>query len=142
MNRLRGAGLIPRGVYRFARHEETDEWTIRTIASNSRAPELEDLLTLCKALNAQRVRYALIGGFAVILHGFVPATKDIDLLGRLLRSRMAAHRLSASSFAICSVESVFLMRMSSVRCARLISRSRLMILSACSRTFASSTGTC
>jgi hypothetical protein len=32
MNRLRGVGLIPRGVYRFARHEEADEWMIRTIA--------------------------------------------------------------------------------------------------------------
>lgn len=46
----------------------------------SRAPELEDLLELCKALNAEGVRYVLIGGFAVILHGFVRATKDIDLL--------------------------------------------------------------
>jgi hypothetical protein len=32
----------------------------------SRAPELEDLLALCKALNAEGVRYVLIGGFAVI----------------------------------------------------------------------------
>lgn len=46
----------------------------------SRAPELEDLLALCKALNAEDVRYVLIGGFAVILQGFVRATKDIDLL--------------------------------------------------------------
>jgi len=46
----------------------------------SRAPELEDLLALCKALNAEGVRYVLIGGFAVILHGFVRGTKDIDLL--------------------------------------------------------------
>lgn len=46
----------------------------------SRAPELEDLLRLCQALNAEGVRYVLIGGFAVILHGFVRATKDIDLL--------------------------------------------------------------
>jgi len=46
----------------------------------SRAPELEDLVSLCKALNAEGVRYVLIGGFAVILHGFVRATKDIDLL--------------------------------------------------------------
>jgi hypothetical protein len=37
----------------------------------SRAPELEDLLSLCQALNAEGVRYVLIGGFAVILHGFV-----------------------------------------------------------------------
>ncbi|MGZ5466835.1 MAG: hypothetical protein ACXWLY_28265 [Thermoanaerobaculia bacterium] len=28
----------------------------------SRAPELEDLLSLCKALNAEGVRYVLIGG--------------------------------------------------------------------------------
>lgn len=46
----------------------------------SRAPELEDLRALCKALNDEGVRYVLIGGFAVILHGFVRATKDIDLL--------------------------------------------------------------
>jgi hypothetical protein len=46
----------------------------------SRAPELEDLVSLCKALNNEGVRYVLIGGFAVILHGFVRATKDIDLL--------------------------------------------------------------
>jgi hypothetical protein len=48
----------------------------------SLAPELEDLLNLCKALNGEGVRYVLIGGFAVILHGFVRATKDIDLLRR------------------------------------------------------------
>ncbi len=46
----------------------------------SRAPELEDLLKLCQALNQSGVRYLLIGGFAVILHGFVRGTKDIDLL--------------------------------------------------------------
>ncbi|MFP3938773.1 MAG: nucleotidyltransferase [Thermoanaerobaculia bacterium] len=46
----------------------------------SRAPELEDLLNLCRALNEEGVRYCLIGGFAVILHGFVRGTKDIDLL--------------------------------------------------------------
>ena len=48
----------------------------------SRAPELEDLLNLCKALNAEGVRYVLIGGFAVILHGFVRATKNIRPSGR------------------------------------------------------------
>jgi hypothetical protein len=46
----------------------------------SRAPELEDLVALCKALNDENARYVLIGGFAVILHGYVRATKDIDLL--------------------------------------------------------------
>ena len=46
----------------------------------SRAPELEDLLGLCRTLNREGVRYLLIGGFAVILHGFVRTTKDVDLL--------------------------------------------------------------
>lgn len=46
----------------------------------SRAPELEDLLSLCRWLNEEGVRYMLIGGFAVILHGSVRGTKDIDLL--------------------------------------------------------------
>lgn len=46
----------------------------------SRAPELEDLVALCRALNREGVRYLLIGGFAVILHGFVRTTKDVDLL--------------------------------------------------------------
>jgi len=46
----------------------------------SRAPELEDLVFLCRALNRERVRYILIGGFAVILQGLLRTTKDIDLL--------------------------------------------------------------
>ena len=46
----------------------------------SRAPELEDLVGLCRALNREGAKYVLIGGFAVILHGYVRATKDIDLL--------------------------------------------------------------
>jgi len=46
----------------------------------SRAPELEDLVAICRSLNKEGVRYLLIGGFAVILHGLVRTTKDIDLL--------------------------------------------------------------
>ena len=47
---------------------------------DSRAPELEDLVALCRSLEREGVRYVLIGGFAVILHGLVRTTKDIDLL--------------------------------------------------------------
>lgn len=46
----------------------------------SRAPEFEDLISLCRSLNKANVRYVLIGGFAVILHGYVRGTQDIDLL--------------------------------------------------------------
>ena len=33
MNRLRGAGLVPKGVYRFGTHEEADEWMTRQIVA-------------------------------------------------------------------------------------------------------------
>lgn len=46
----------------------------------ARAPTVEDLIFLCKRLNEEGVSYILIGGFAVILHGFTRGTKYIDLL--------------------------------------------------------------
>lgn len=52
----------------------------KTNCEYSRAPELKDLISLCQSLNDQGAKYILIGGFAVILHGYVRGTKDIDLL--------------------------------------------------------------
>ncbi len=46
----------------------------------SRAPEPEDVVRVCRALNEAGARYVLIGGFAVIVHGAGRFTKDIDLL--------------------------------------------------------------
>ena len=46
----------------------------------SRAPELEDVISLCRSLNEQGVKYVLIGGFAVIFQGVSRFTKDVDLL--------------------------------------------------------------
>jgi hypothetical protein len=46
----------------------------------SRAPEPEDVIRICRALNDAEARYLLIGGFAVIAHGAGRFTKDIDLL--------------------------------------------------------------
>jgi len=46
----------------------------------AREPQLEDLVRLAYALNAEHVRYVLIGGFAVIAHGGARTTKGIDLL--------------------------------------------------------------
>ncbi len=45
-----------------------------------RPPTLEDLLRICTALNQAKVRYLVLGGMAMIEHGLVRATKDIDLL--------------------------------------------------------------
>ncbi len=38
------------------------------------------LLKVCQALEQHRVRYALVGGYAVALHGAVRGTVDIDLV--------------------------------------------------------------
>lgn len=46
----------------------------------SRAPTIDDVARISRALNEAGARYVLIGGFAVIVHGSGRTTKDIDLL--------------------------------------------------------------
>jgi hypothetical protein len=45
-----------------------------------RPPTVDDIRRICRALAEAGARYVLIGGFAVILHGGLRTTKDIDLL--------------------------------------------------------------
>lgn len=47
---------------------------------HARTPRIEDVARVCAALNREGARYVLIGGFAVVMHGAVRTTKDIDLL--------------------------------------------------------------
>ncbi len=49
-------------------------------AAYARAPEPEDLVRICRALNDSGARYVLIGGFAVLAYGASRFTKDLDLL--------------------------------------------------------------
>ncbi len=46
----------------------------------SRPPTIDDLVSVCKKLNEVKVKYVLIGGFAMNYYGFLRATGDIDLL--------------------------------------------------------------
>ncbi len=46
----------------------------------SREPSLEDLVNLCRHLNAEGARYIVIGGFAMRAAGYDRRTMDIDLL--------------------------------------------------------------
>lgn len=46
----------------------------------SREPSVEDLVELCRALNAQRARYLVVGGFAVRAAGYIRSTMDVDLV--------------------------------------------------------------
>ena len=36
-----------------------------------------------KALNKAKVKYVIVGGAAVILHGYLRSTKDLDLIVQL-----------------------------------------------------------
>ena len=40
----------------------------------------DDLKDLFRLLNEKAVKYVIVGGYAVAFHGFVRATKDIDIL--------------------------------------------------------------
>lgn len=44
------------------------------------AAPVSRLLSVCRLLNAAEVRYVIVGGFALALHGAIRATKDIDVL--------------------------------------------------------------
>jgi hypothetical protein len=46
----------------------------------SRPPTLADLVNLCRHLNAAGAKYLVVGGMAIIQHGFTRATEDVDLL--------------------------------------------------------------
>jgi hypothetical protein len=45
-----------------------------------RIPEPEDLVRLCHDLNATGAKYVVVGGMAIIQHGFSRMTGDIDLI--------------------------------------------------------------
>lgn len=46
----------------------------------SRPPTFNDLIEVCRALNNAGARFVVVGGMAMIHHGFVRATEDVDLL--------------------------------------------------------------
>lgn len=46
----------------------------------TRPPSVEDLVSVCRHLNEEGARYAVIGGMAMNHYGLVRGTQDIDLL--------------------------------------------------------------
>lgn len=60
------------------------------------------LVTVCRLLNAARVRYVVVGGFALALHGAVRATKDVDILiePNLENARRALEALAKLRFGV------------------------------------------
>lgn len=48
--------------------------------SSRHPPSLEDIQTILDALERHGVRYALLGGMAMAIHGFPRMTKDVDCI--------------------------------------------------------------
>ncbi len=46
----------------------------------SRAPTEDDLVAMCRLLNASGARYMIVGGFAIMYAGYGRTTGDVDLL--------------------------------------------------------------
>jgi len=42
--------------------------------------KLKELTDICKRLNKANVDYVLVGGFAILIHGFERTTQDVDLI--------------------------------------------------------------
>jgi hypothetical protein len=59
--------------------------------------QIDDVISVLKALDAQRVEYVLIGGVAIGLHGFERATNDIDLFVRPVERNVASLRQALHS---------------------------------------------
>lgn len=49
-------------------------------ALESRPPTVTDLVNLCRHLNAEGAQYVVVGGMAIIQHGYTRATEDVDIL--------------------------------------------------------------
>lgn len=46
------------------------------------------LFEVCKTLDKSRVKYAVVGGYALALHGIVRATMDVDLVIQINKSQL------------------------------------------------------
>lgn len=81
-----------------------------------RLPDTDDLVLLCRRLNETGAKYLVVGGFAIIQHGFARATEDVDLLidvssenfERVQQAMMAlpdgaVREVSAQDFQACLV---------------------------------------
>jgi predicted nucleotidyltransferase len=64
----------------------------------------DDLKEFFRLLNKNNVEYVIVGGYAVAFHGFVRATKDIDIL--FLATPENIRRLMAALVAFGIVESL------------------------------------
>ena len=68
---------------------------------------VEEFVALVKALRAAEINHAVCGGLAVMIHGFVRATEDIDLLIEAESLPRAAKVAASCGFRLRAEELVF-----------------------------------
>jgi hypothetical protein len=63
--------------------DDESYWTDETVTredEESRQPTVEDLLELCRELNARGAKYLIVGGFAIRGAGYIRETGDLDVI--------------------------------------------------------------
>ena len=78
------------------------------------------LLQLIEALDNNRIRYALVGGYAVALHGVVRGTVDVDLAirinkGEFRKTEKALNSIGLKSLLPVTADDVFTYREEYIR---------------------------
>ena len=68
-------------------HQQPDAGSAESGVQHVRAASVEDLKTLLKALDQEKVDYLLIGGYALYTLGYQRGTTDIDVLMRPTREQ-------------------------------------------------------
>jgi hypothetical protein len=51
-----------------------------TLPNSERDPTQDDLISICRELNRAGARYLIVGGFAIMRHGYPRMTEDLDIL--------------------------------------------------------------
>lgn len=78
------------------------------------------ILDLVEILNRKKIQYAVIGGYAVALHGVVRGTVDIDIIinlnkSSMIKAEMALNELGLKSKLPVNAEDVFNFREEYIR---------------------------
>lgn len=83
---------IPYGAYAFSKHAQASNHLMNHISKSlnklsfdkatgtARCANFDDLKIIAAALQSKNAEYILVGGFAMLMHGFQKVTHDIDIL--------------------------------------------------------------
>ncbi len=68
--------------------------------------EKNNFLNVCKLLNKENIHYIIVGGWAVILHGYLRTTYDIDILVKKSRDNIEKLRKALKNLTWGIIEEI------------------------------------